>query len=577
MINDFQNEMQRLHAAAKSFSQQYPQHTALLNLTSGCDPDPAIARLFEGFAYLTSQLKQKIDDDVPELAETLLQQLCPQMLRPFPAATIIQFAYQHNYLQSGNQIKKGTMLASNAIAEHQVVCQFQTTADVQLLPIKLLGVDISQEKLGATKLTLKLFAGTEFIFKNLALQRLNIYLHGQSSNVNCLYQLLTSKIKSVCFMEHDKKNKLVTPISESNQNAISALHLTLEDSMIPDVTNSHPGFHLLQEYFSFPEKYHFVALDFSDVVWSDDSHNCDVEIIFDDTSLMDLAISTDNFKLYCAPAINLYQQTSEPIFIDHLRSEYRLYPDVNHTEAVQLYKINNVDSSVIKTGNKKHYYEFSRQDLLDSGKCFYQLSQQYLGAVSEYFLRLRDVFDTEEEYLSCDMLVHNAHIASQCLYEKSLMLSDYSLVDIISATNLLRPSQFCPNKNSNTTAWRLLALLNMNSQVLKSVDDLQYVLRLLDCKQDKKNQRMIKAIHGFSNCSSNQFISGIFYHGLQLHLQVKEEGFVNQAEIYLFGQIFRNFLCDYVAINHFIELTIECLPSNRILQWPPMLGNRQIL
>lgn len=46
------------------------------------DADPDIERLLEGVAFLTGNLRQKIEDEFPELTHGLIKMLWPNYLRP---------------------------------------------------------------------------------------------------------------------------------------------------------------------------------------------------------------------------------------------------------------------------------------------------------------------------------------------------------------------------------------------------------------------------------------------------------------------------------------------------------------
>ena len=54
--------------------------------------DPDVERLLEGFAFLTGRLRQKLDDELPELSQSLTQLILPHMLAPVPARTVVEFS-----------------------------------------------------------------------------------------------------------------------------------------------------------------------------------------------------------------------------------------------------------------------------------------------------------------------------------------------------------------------------------------------------------------------------------------------------------------------------------------------------
>ena len=78
----FQDELAYLRESGKLFSKQNPK---LIKYLSERSTDPDVERLLEGFAFLTSKVREKIDDEFPELTQSLLTLLTPNYLRPFPA------------------------------------------------------------------------------------------------------------------------------------------------------------------------------------------------------------------------------------------------------------------------------------------------------------------------------------------------------------------------------------------------------------------------------------------------------------------------------------------------------------
>lgn len=76
----FDAEMRYLREAAKAFAQAHPDRAAMLDLDKAGTPDPYVERLFEGFAFSVGRLREKIDDDLPELTEGLVSMLWPHYL-----------------------------------------------------------------------------------------------------------------------------------------------------------------------------------------------------------------------------------------------------------------------------------------------------------------------------------------------------------------------------------------------------------------------------------------------------------------------------------------------------------------
>lgn len=77
-------EMRYLLEAGEEFARAHPEQAAMLNLDKAGVRDPYVERLFEGFAFLMGRLREKLDDDLPELTEGLVSLLWPHYLRTIP-------------------------------------------------------------------------------------------------------------------------------------------------------------------------------------------------------------------------------------------------------------------------------------------------------------------------------------------------------------------------------------------------------------------------------------------------------------------------------------------------------------
>lgn len=86
----YEAEMRYLREAGKEFAQAYPDRAAMLNLDKPGARDPYVERLFEGFAFLMGRLREKLDDDLPELTEGLVSLLWPHYLRTIPSLSVVE-------------------------------------------------------------------------------------------------------------------------------------------------------------------------------------------------------------------------------------------------------------------------------------------------------------------------------------------------------------------------------------------------------------------------------------------------------------------------------------------------------
>ena len=127
----FQNELLALKELGQDFSQRNP---ALAPFLSQDGRDPDVERLFEGFAFISGRLRQKIDDELPELSHSLLQLLWPNYLRPIPSFSMLEFepVYQANQTPV---VPKDAGLS--AMPGKSVNGKFLTCFDTTLQPLQI--------------------------------------------------------------------------------------------------------------------------------------------------------------------------------------------------------------------------------------------------------------------------------------------------------------------------------------------------------------------------------------------------------------------------------------------------------
>ena len=83
----FNRELDALRVLASEFAERHPKIAGRLRISEENVEDPHVSRLIEGFALLTAQIRQKLDDSFPELTDALLGQLYPDYQAPIPSTS----------------------------------------------------------------------------------------------------------------------------------------------------------------------------------------------------------------------------------------------------------------------------------------------------------------------------------------------------------------------------------------------------------------------------------------------------------------------------------------------------------
>jgi len=551
----FAAEMRLLREAAEEFAENYPEQARMLNLHALHDRDPYIERLLEGVAFLTAQIRQKIDDDIPEISETLLLQLWPHLLRPFPSATIIEFNARLGQLQETNTIAKGTVVQSQA-------CKFRTSCEVKLNPLKISDVSIVPAKTGGSLIKLYMQTDVGVMLDKLDLGELRLYIHADPALALILHFALTGQTQQVriLFPEYPTRQSIIL----GKQECIVPCFLTAEDCLTPKAGRSFYGFHLLHEYFLFREKYFFVNIcGLERISWPKDSQQLVIEIHSKLLLQDNYQINKGALRLHCAPAINLFDTASEPIELTHKKYAYPIIVDSDNLEANMLYSVNNVYSTNKRTKernayhamhafNDNNYYHVVRRD-----------DQVYLTVNNK---------SLNTEHLSCEITACNGHYPRRFVHENQINIPMAGFPNYIQFKNITRPTpMYMPPERPNYR-WALISHLSLNYNSLTNLEILQQLLTNYDWTRNNENKKRILGIYEIKAKTINKIYKGALTQGIKLVLKIRETEFNSLADIHLFGLVLHHFFSMYAQINFFIITKIICYPSNKEFVWQPLLG-----
>jgi type VI secretion system protein ImpG len=86
----YERELTFLRRMGAEFAQKYPKIASRLQLEPTKCEDPHVERLLEGFAFLAARMHLKLDDDISEISEALLNLIYPHYVRPIPSITLVE-------------------------------------------------------------------------------------------------------------------------------------------------------------------------------------------------------------------------------------------------------------------------------------------------------------------------------------------------------------------------------------------------------------------------------------------------------------------------------------------------------
>ena len=255
----YERELSYLRELGAEFAEKYPKVASRLVLEPSKCEDPHVERLLEGFAFLAARVHLKLDDELPEVSEALLNVIYPHYIRPIPSMSVVQFHIdpEQGKLTTGFTIPRGSQLYSRPVAGSP--CKFRTCFETKLWPVGIHSAEWkTPERISPpiktydayAVLRLELRCFQDITFDKLDLDVLRFYLSGEGNVSYSLYELLANSCREIIVRDPTpgvRRPPVVLPGS-----ALQPAGFAEDEAMLPYPRRSFAGYRLLQEYFAFP-------------------------------------------------------------------------------------------------------------------------------------------------------------------------------------------------------------------------------------------------------------------------------------------------------------------------------------
>jgi type VI secretion system protein ImpG len=583
------------------FAKAHAKMAGRLELSDNECADPHVERLIQSFAFLTARLQLRLQEEFPEITTALLGTLYPQLINPIPAMAIARFDADPELVKmtTGHLIEPLTQLFYNT--PQTLTCRFRTCYPVTLWPLKIVSAAIedtgevnfiSTEADVAAVLRLKLHC-PQGPFKELGLESLRFFLNGDPILVNTLYELLFSNKEKIAILPGGSPSPYYL-----RAGSIKTVGFALDEEVLPYPPNAHPAYRLLQEYFYFPEKYHFFDLDLGlrnnlESLGSTDT----VEIFFQlrERPARNLFVSAETFNLGCTPVINLFPRTTEPIRFDHRSLEYPLVADKRRESTTEIHSILSVSASSDPNKPAENFEPFySYNHFLDGTK-----HRAFWHAIRRNSNR-QDVPGTEVFLSFLDLNFKPVNPPVQTVYAHTLC-TNRELATRLPKSVELQPEKKVPTHKitligkrslpispllGGSTVWRLISHLSLNhlslSEGSDSLNALREILGLYCVWNRPSTQDQINGITEMEITKKSMYIGEDawrgFRRGTEITLTFDEEKY-RGSSAFLLGAVLNSFFALYSSVNTFTQLKIKKRTQPDIIwkEWKPMAGEKIML
>ncbi len=569
----FDAEMRYLREAGKEFARAHPDRAAMLNLDKPGARDPYVERLFEGFAFLMGRLREKLDDDLPELTEGLVSLLWPHYMRTIPSLAIVEFTPDWHSLRQCESLLEGFSVLSRPVGPNQTACQYRTTRDVPIQPLHLADARLHTETDGRSAIRLRFECAEKVDWSKAEIDKVAIFLNAESPVSSALHLALTCRTHAmyVCHAGTERRRF---------DGWCKPMGFDDSDRLWQKADSAFSGYQLLLEYFSFRPKFMFVELRGLETVGLNfASHWFEIDIVLTEAWPSDLPFETENFRLHCAPVINLFTLEADPLTLTPLENEYLLRPlrlQDGHTE---IYSVDNIHGAV-KHG--KHLYVPFTSFRHRGGMMRHDAPERYFhtrvkrGASGMYDTWLilgggsfeLDQLSEKQESLSMRITGTNGQLPRKAL-ESTLLDRVVKAGKVpVKVLNVSAPTLPLYPPANDRFHWRVMSHLGSNFlSMMDNPEVLRGTLALYDWTDDEMNRRRLEAIVGVKHSLIRRFEKGFMLRGVEIEVTLNSDNFAGEGDVNLFGEMLHRFFGLYADIHLFNQLTLVLQPTGKRLRW----------
>lgn len=570
----YQSELAYLRDMGRAFSLAHPTMAPLLAERSA---DPDVERLLEGFAFLTARIRERLEDAVPELSHELTQLLLPHYARPVPSCSIVEFLPPTNTLRAPVRIPKGTELISEPVAGTR--CIFRTTEDADLVPLSFQRASLLRTSSSNVELRLN-GEVSEGARASAFATPLRVYLHGELANASALFYALMRQCRGVSLRDRSGAELVRLP-----PTAITAPSFDDESLLFPWPTLVPTGFARVQEYFTLPQKFLFVELRGLERAGPLPGDDFELVFLLDTMPAVSGVLGAESFRVSCAPVINLFSTSTDPLRQTSAGQEHYLRPSGMNPAHAEILTVDRVVG--IRQGERLVYEPFALfPHLAKAGQpSFYQLrrSRSVLDEGADVTLLIGSPLEarpqTSEEILSVDVTCTNRLLPGR------LSLGDINegrgaLPGGARVRNIHPVTQPVPAPLGSELHWRLISHLAVTQRTLSDEVALRGLLGLYnlqtlgDVALARANSGRVDALRGVRSMPVRRLFKGSSVQGSRLLIEVEEKGFASMGDLFLFGCVVDALFASFVTMNSFTELNFKTQPSQFELVWPLRTGTK---
>ncbi len=562
----FRKEMAYLYEMRELFIEKFPKVAPFLNADS---KDPDVERIIENVAILTSKIHQELDENIPLIAESLINIVSPNYTNPVPSVCIQEFSLKSDSKKNSTIIPKGSVVVSKPV--NDVKCKFKTAYDVYLYPLKINKTYLSNNKSDYV-LNLELnITKDEARLSDIDMNRINLYLGNDVYMSSTLVMWMKTYLKKIIVFCSDSGETFNLPAS-------SLEVLGLDDKLLDYEDFGFEAFALLQELFFMPYKFNFISIRNLDMLKSSGSRNFTIEFVFDRSLPNGYFPRVEHFSLSSTPAINLFDMSAEPILNNNNKNGHRIFLDRAKIDAYDIVQVTKVVAHNSDTGRRvlKNYKSFERFNFFNGENIddFYSLSDRTDGD-SNLFKEISFFSNSQKEQtVTVETLCCNGNLPSEL---KISDINDFPAQPEINTKNITVPTSMQKVAIDGNLLWRLVSILSFSYQTILEKKSFLAVLDAFSFGDSPISKILASSLQDIKTKSIYRIDGHMTKKGTLCIFYIDESKFYSIGEVYIAGLVLSKFLSSFASINSFCELKVKCVQSKITIDYPLYSGNKALL
>jgi len=613
IIDLYNEELLHLRSEAAEFAREYPDRAARLSLDENRAEDPYVERLLEGVAFLAARVRLKLETQYPLFTQQLLDVLFPGWLDPSPSACVLRMSpdFSNGQLAEGPVFPRGSCVRGSIPGNTEVRCEFETTRDLQLLPLEIVSAQyvaarpeaipgVDQRERAASSMRVELGVVGEGNFGGLALDRLPLFIVSSDAYGSQLMELLGGRCTAIGLSSEPTGRSVHCWLPGSH---VQQIGFQEDEAMLRMPMRGHTGFRILKEYAALPEKFRFVEVTgLGKALQGYRSKKLYLHFHFSGVfPRLESAVKGTALSLFCVPAVNLRERQLDRVDVSPGLTEFRLLGDAMRPRDHEIVHVMTVLGG--GSGSERKFQPIF--EAVSSGKVstesYYMLRREkrrltqaetigraitYPG--SELYISLSESaaapFGKDLQYLSVRALCSNRDMP---LYLKAQRAdARYAVTDtapIRQIECIAGPSVPMSSPVDGYSPWVALSHLFVNYLSLfdsGSAKGAEVLRAMLGLYATMPGHLLLRQAEGLNAIRAEQITRRIpgggplaFGRGVAIHLSMSDRAF-DGGSPFMLASVLEYFLASHVSINSFVETHLDLIDRAETFKWPTRFGRR---